>query len=56
MSQTEEKPTVTVDHPVPKLEVLDLETGDVVIYDPDEKDAYIQIDDQEVWELDGRWR
>lgn len=56
MSSAERKPTVTVEHPVPKLETLELETGDQVMYDPDTPEAFIQTDESHLIELDGRWR
>lgn len=56
MTHATKKPSVTINHPVPHLETLELDSGDVVMYDPENSETYLQVDPCHMIELDGRWR
>lgn len=54
--EREDKPVVKIQHPAPKLDTLQLESGDHVLYDVDNPDAWYQIDEENIWTMDGGWR
>lgn len=47
---------VTIRHPEPSLGTLTLESGDGVIYDEANPDAWLQTCEDNYIELDGGWR